>query len=90
MYITQSAKDVLLDSMKENAAEGIRFYFAGQGCCGPQFGVSMDAPEQEDVVKEVNGIRVALDQRVSGMVEEVSLDFQDGGLVMTGLPESNC
>lgn len=90
MNITQSAKDVLLDSMKENAAEGIRFYFAGQGCCGPQFGVSMDAPEQEDVVKEVNGIRVALDQRVSGMVEEVSLDFQDGGLVMTGLPESNC
>lgn len=90
MNITQPAKDMLLESIKENAAQGIRFYFAGQGCCGPQFGLSMDAPEQGDVIKEINGIQVALDERVSTMVEEVSLDFKDGGLVLEGLPESNC
>lgn len=90
MNITQPAKEMLLESMKENTAEGIRFYFAGQGCCGPQFGLSMDAPEQGDVIKEVNGIRVALDERVSTMVGEVSLDFKNGGLVLEGLPESNC
>ena len=65
MNITQPAKDMLLESMKENAAQGIRFYFAGQGCCGPQFGLSMDAPEQGDVIKQINGIQVALDERVS-------------------------
>lgn len=90
MNITQPAKEMLLESMKENTAEGIRFYFAGQGCCGPQFGLSMDAPEQGDVIKEVNGIRVALDERVSKMVDEVLLDFKNGGLVLEGLPESNC
>lgn len=90
MDITQTAKDVLTESMKENNAQGIRFYFAGQGCCGPQFGLSMDAPEAEDLIKEVNGIQVALDNRVSSMVEDVSLDFQEGGLVLVGLPESNC
>ena len=90
MNITQPAKEMLLESMKENTAEGIRFYFAGQGCCGPQFGLSMDAPEQGDVIKEVNGIRVALDERVSKIVDEVLLDFKNGGLVLEGLPESNC
>ncbi|ANU11004.1 putative iron binding protein from the HesB_IscA_SufA family [Planococcus antarcticus DSM 14505] len=90
MNITQPAKEMLLESMKENKAQGIRFYFAGQGCCGPQFGLSMDAPEKSDVIKEVNGIQVALDERVSTMVDEVSLDFKNGGLVLEGLPESNC
>lgn len=90
MNITQPAKDMLLESMKETTAQGIRFYFAGQGCCGPQFGLSMDAPEQGDIIKEVNGIRVALDERVSTMVDDVSLDFKNGGLVLEGLPESNC
>ena len=90
MDITQTAKDVLTESLKDNKAQGIRFYFAGQGCCGPQFGLSMDAPEAEDTIKEVNGIQVALDNRVSSMVEDVSLDFQDGGLVLVGLPENNC
>ena len=90
MIITEPAKEALLESMKENAAEGIRFYFAGQGCCGPQLGVSLDAPEQDDEIKEVNGVRVALDNRVLDMVEGISIDFQDGGLVLVGMPESNC
>lgn len=90
MDITQTAKEVLTESMKENNAQGIRFYFAGQGCCGPQFGLSMDAPEEEDFIKEVNGIQVALDNRVSTMVEDISLDFQNGGLVLVGLPETSC
>lgn len=39
MKITESAKEVLVNTMNENQAKGIRFYFAGQGCCGPQLGV---------------------------------------------------
>ncbi|MBB6449782.1 Fe-S cluster assembly iron-binding protein IscA [Geomicrobium halophilum] len=90
MTITETAKEVLVSTMNENQAEGIRFYFAGQGCCGPQLGVSMDTPEQEDTIQEVNGISVAMDQRVASMAEGVSLDVKNGGLVMEGLPESNC
>ncbi|WP_059106105.1 iron-sulfur cluster biosynthesis family protein [Shouchella shacheensis] len=90
MMITEAAKEVLQQSMEQENAEGIRFYSAGQGCCGPQFGVSLDAAEAGDEIKEVNGIKVAIDGSVREMAENVSLDFQNGNLILKGLPESNC
>jgi len=89
MIITDSAKEMLKNVMTENNVEGIRFYFVGQGCCGPQLGVSLDVPEEHDVIKEVNGVQVAIDQRVLSMTEDVTLDLQDGNLAFVGLPE-NC
>ncbi|MFC7319722.1 adhesin [Halobacillus campisalis] len=90
MNITEEAKNVLTEAMNEQKAENIRFYFAGQGCCGPQMGLSMDAPEESDQVETINEIQVAMDSRVVDMVKEVTLDHQDGGLVLAGLPEQNC
>lgn len=89
MIITDTAKEMLTNAMEENNSKGIRFYFVGQGCCGPQLGLSLDAPEEQDVVKEVNGVQVAIDQRVLSMTEEVTLDIQDGSLAIVGLSE-NC
>ena len=89
MIITDIAKEMLINTMKENNAEGIRFYFVGQGCCGPQLGLSLDVPEEHDVIKEVNGVQVAIDQRVLSMAEEVTIDMLNGSLSLVGLPE-NC
>ena len=89
MIITDTAKEMLTNAMEENNAEGIRFYFVGQGCCGPQLGLSLDVPEEQDLIKEVNGIQVAIDQRVLSMTEDVTIDIQDGSLALVGLPE-NC
>lgn len=89
MMITDTAKEMLITTMEENNAKGIRFYFVGQGCCGPQLGLSLDVPEEHDVIKEVNGVQVAIDQRVLSMAEEVTIDIQDGSLALVGLPE-NC
>lgn len=89
MLITDTAKEMLINAMEENDAKGIRFYFVGQGCCGPQLGLSLDAPEENDVIKEVNGVQVAVDQRVLNMAEEVTIDLQDGSLALIGLPD-NC
>ncbi|KMK76297.1 adhesin [Alkalihalobacillus pseudalcaliphilus] len=90
MNISDAAREVLLQSMEKENAKGIRFYFAGQGCCGPQLGVSLDEPELNDEINEVNGIQVAIDERVKDMALKAALDFQNGGLVLTGLPENNC
>ncbi len=89
MIITDMAREMLITTIEENNAKGIRFYFVGQGCCGPQLGLTLDAPEEHDVIKEVNGIHVAIDQRVLNMDEEVTIDIQDGSLALVGLPE-NC
>jgi len=89
MIITDTAKEMLTTAMAEKNAAGIRFYFVGQGCCGPQLGLSLDVPEEQDVIKEVNGVQVAIDQRVLTMAEEVTIDMQDGSLTLVGIPE-NC
>lgn len=52
--------------------------------------VSMDVSEQEHTCEEVNGIRAAMDQRVTSMAEGVTLDYRDGGVMMEGLTENNC
>ncbi|WP_019412979.1 iron-sulfur cluster biosynthesis family protein [Paenisporosarcina sp. TG20] len=89
MIITDTAKEMLTNAMTEKNAQGIRFHFVGQGCCGPQLGLSLDEPQEKDVIKEVNGVQVAIDQRVLNMAEEVTIDMQNGSLTLVGVPE-NC
>lgn len=94
MTITEAAKQALEHVFQNNGAEGIRFYFEGAGCCGPQIGLSLDAPEEKDVVQTINGIRVAIDERVTSMTEGLTLDHQEGpegaGFVLLGMDSSCC
>lgn len=83
MKITDGAKQMLETILSEN---GIRLYSVA-GCCGPQFALSLDAPQESDAVKIINGIKVAFDSQISS-IEELTLDkeeHQDGaGLVLLG------
>ncbi len=63
MKITDGAKQLLENIFTEKGAEGIRVY-AVAGCCGPQFTISLDAPQESDKVEIINGIRVAFDSRI--------------------------
>jgi Fe-S cluster assembly iron-binding protein IscA len=88
LKITENAKHLLETIFKERNADNIRVYSLGSGCCGPQIGLSLDAPLQADIVQEVNGIKVALDPQISSSVEDVTLDKEntaDGaGFVLIG------
>ncbi|WP_226529729.1 adhesin [Metabacillus niabensis] len=90
MEITDGAKELLENFLNEKEAEGIRLTSVA-GCCGPQFTISLDAPEESDTVQTINGIKVAIDSQITG-TEELTLDKevnQDGaGLVLLGA--SNC
>ena len=90
MKITDGAKQLLENFLNEKGAEGIRLT-ATAGCCGPQFALTLDAPQEFDRVQTINGIKVAFDPAVTG-TEELTLDKeenQDGaGLVLLGA--SNC
>jgi Fe-S cluster assembly iron-binding protein IscA len=94
MNITNKAKQMLENVFKDNGAEGIRFYFKGAGCCGSQIGLSLDASEESDVIKTINGIRVAIDERVVSMTEGLTLDHQEGPegarFVLLGMESSCC
>ncbi|WP_066249532.1 adhesin [Neobacillus drentensis] len=90
MKITDEAKQLLENVLSENGAKGIRLYSVA-GCCGPQFALSLDAPQETDTIEMINGIKVAIDSQVLA-TEELTLDKEESqegaGLVLLGA--SNC
>ena len=92
MLITDAGKAYIENLLKEHNSEGIRGVFAGAGCCGPKLGLSLADPEDDDIVQVVNGIRVAIENRVVPHTQAVTLDCQSteagSGLVLVG--QSNC
>lgn len=89
MQITDAARDLIQNFLKQKKAEGLRLYYLG-GCGGPQHGFTTDEPEENDRVEIINGIRVAFDPEV-GSTDNFTLDMvqdEDGtGLVLLGVPE---
>lgn len=90
MKITDGAKQLLENFLSENGAEGIRLSSVA-GCCGPQMTLSLDAPQETDMIQTINGIRVAIDSQITS-TEEFTLDKEENqegaGLVLLG--GSNC
>ena len=86
MKITDGAKQLLESFLTEKGAEGIRLT-ATSGCCGPQFTITLDAPQESDKIETINGIKVAFDSQVTG-TEELTLDKEEdqngAGLVLIG------
>ncbi|QSO53204.1 adhesin [Alicyclobacillus sp. ALC3] len=92
MQITDAGKTFIEDVLKQNNANCIRVVFAGQGCCGPKLGLSLDEPHDDDVVQILNGIKVSIENRIVPHTTSLTLDFRTtevgSGLVMAG--QSNC
>ena len=65
MKITDGAKQLLENFLQEKGAEGIRLTTTS-GCCGPQFAITLDAPQESDKIETINGIKVAFDSRSYG------------------------
>lgn len=82
MKITDEAREMLESFLNEKGAEGIRLTSVA-GCCGPQFTISLDQPEESDTVQTINGIKVAIDSKIPG-TEELTLDNEENGLVLLG------
>jgi hypothetical protein len=86
MIITNEAKELLVDVFREHNAEGVRLYTV-EGCCGPQFALSLDAPVKSDVIHTINGIKVAFDSEITE-TDELTLDREEtpngAGLVLIG------
>ncbi|UJW57019.1 adhesin [Bacillus sp. A116_S68] len=92
MIITNEAKDYLKKVLEENNADNIKVYDTGGGCCGPAIGIALDKPEEDDIVKEVNSIQVAIEKAIYPDTKKAKIDLQQSdqgeGLVLTGMTES--
>jgi Fe-S cluster assembly iron-binding protein IscA len=84
MKITDAAKQLLVEAMKEHRAEGIRLYMVA-GCCGPQFALSFDEPQESDSVQIISGIRVAVDAQINSTAElTIDKDEAQQELILLG------
>ncbi|WP_025027265.1 hypothetical protein [Caldalkalibacillus mannanilyticus] len=88
MVITDEAKKYISDALQEYGANGIRLFQDGMGCGGPKLGLSTEDPMEGDLVEEINGITVAIEESVLAEAKKITLDFQEEGLVIIGM--DNC
>lgn len=91
MKITDEARELLKQVLKENNTSGIRVYFAGFGWGEPEIGLALDEPEEDDEVKIINEIQVAIDLHIEPYLEGLVLEYdqKNKGLVLFG-NESDC
>lgn len=88
MNITESGTTFIKEVFTQNHADCLRVVFAGQGCCGPKFGLSLEEPQDDDIVQIIDDIKVAIENRVVSYTQDLTLDYQvnesGSGLVMVG------
>ena len=88
MNITDTAREFILQVLSEQSAKGIRILWAGYGWGGPKVDVSLDEPQENDIVEEVNGVRVAFENRIYTHMTTKALDLQKTqhgeGIVIVG------
>lgn len=92
MEITNGAKAVLEPLMEENNMDHLRVAVEEMEESS-QIGLVLQDPQEDDQVVEANGIKVAVDNRVTDLMQDVTLDTQENEdgetqLVMAGLPEA--
>jgi iron-sulfur cluster assembly protein len=75
LKITDGAKQLLENFLTEKGVEGIRLT-TKEGCCGPEFTLTLGAPQETDKIETINGIKVAFDSQVTS-TEELTIDKEE-------------
>jgi Fe-S cluster assembly iron-binding protein IscA len=75
MDITDKASDVIKALLKKNNTSGIRVYFVGPSWGGLKFDMSLEEAKENEVVREVNGIQVALDPSFNNYTKKLVIDY---------------
>ncbi len=81
IMLTPSAQGKMAEllSQVEDNTQGIRVFATPGGCSGLNFGMTFtDQLNDDDRVREVNGVRVIVDAGTLQHVRGVEIDFSDG------------
>ena len=89
MKITDNAKTKLKNIISESPGKGIRVYVASMGWGGPQIGMVLDEPKNDDILKEINEIQVSFDKMAFDYAKNLTLDTKDDNLILLN-PNSSC
>ncbi len=81
LTLTPSAQKAVSRFIKgaEDPIAGLRISVTGGGCSGMQYGMSLEEQARsDDVIVEIDGLKVFVDPLSAPMLAGVTVDFQDG------------
>ena len=70
----------VMDEQKMPAGVALRISVAGGGCSGFEYKLGFDenVDEQSDIVREMHGVRVAVDKKSSLYLDGTEIDYHNG------------
>ncbi len=70
----------VMDEQKMPAGVALRIAVAGGGCSGFEYKLGFDenVDEESDVVREIHGVRVAVDKKSSLYLDGTEIDYHSG------------
>lgn len=81
MKITDEAKSVLQNTMKENNLDGLRVVIQ-ETCCGKSPVVGFDTYAQDETPEIINEIPVVIEEDAKEDIENVVIDLVNGELAL--------
>ena len=94
LTITDRAAEKLKTILAVEGKEGwgLKIFQAGEGCCGPSYGIDMqEEPSPDEEVIEVNGLKVFAIKSILESLSDKQFDYykdgvQEGFILMGGTP----
>ena len=79
--ITESAKKELNNISQDNEKGG-RIILTGSKCSTgePQFSLSVDKEKEDDIVVDVEGIKILVQKNLEEIIDNISIDYEEEGL----------
>ncbi|MGH2515795.1 MAG: HesB/IscA family protein, partial [Ktedonobacterales bacterium] len=77
--LTPSAAEKVRELLEQenDSTLGLRIFVAGGGCSGMQYGMTLDEVQDGDMVVELQGIRVLVDEMSAGYIQGSDVDYVD-------------
>ena len=71
--LTESGKQEIL---KQNTKDvGVRIYVSSMGWAGPSFSLSLEEATNDDVVKNVDGVKFVVDKMLDERFDAIKVDY---------------
>jgi iron-sulfur cluster assembly protein len=79
LNLTSSASSKVRELLEQegDSTLGLRVFVAGGGCSGMQYGMTLDESQDGDVVVEIDGVRVLIDEMSAGYISGSEVDYVD-------------
>lgn len=93
MKISPEGKQYLEDVLQDSEVKTLRFYGIA-GCCGVNLGVALEAANEADEIRTIEGIEIAVHPDIAPQLTDVTIHAEeengDIGLVLIGYAPTCC